>query len=769
MGRARFRVTARMRSHTGLYTALAMATAVVMHGTAWAAASTTNDGKLAPRLAVIAQAAAQRNVEPLMAPALTRQLFRQNSPLEARWNAAGQVQVYLRFDRHGAPPTFSELAALGATDIVTTPQLGVVQAWIPAANLAAAASLNDVTRLTIPRYAFVRNASPVGALPRTGSVDTEGDTILGAQQFRQTTGYTGQGMVVGVISDGDAGVSTDQGTGDLPANVWNDLNNSTWEKAANNTSGAEGTAMMEIVYDLAPGVKQLGFAAPASTVDFLTALSDFATDINANVIVDDLGFPGEAMFTNGSFANGVASFAAAHPNIHLVTAAGNDATAFWAGQWAATTLSPTLTVNKVTYTTALDFGAGSGNPKLSFEVQPGDTVSYIVEWDDPWNDNATANDPNGDYDAVLFNSSGTAIACNQGMNVSTTNGQCNQTNSQPLNTPGPQPVQGNQWQNTGKSPASVYLEIFLVNGTPGPNPGNLGNQFKILISSQTSNQIQITPDTPAGSIYGQSALPYPAEITAGAICETPACGNTSQIEPYSSQGPVQFGIPGVGTGTQPAETLYKPDFVAPDCVTVTGVGSFGSPFCGTSAAGPHLAGLIALLLSAYPSGSPYTLMQQSATPFGSATGTWTPCPATGNGIYGCGQPNMQTLLQKGIYPATSAVITSPASGGSVSSGQKVTFAGSCLGYDGSNSFTYDWNFGSSGVADSSEQNPSVTFPTAGSYTVKLTCTNKIGSGSATSSITVTASRFGGGGGLGWLTLTALLLMQLIALRRKSIA
>ncbi|MDE2460080.1 MAG: PKD domain-containing protein, partial [Gammaproteobacteria bacterium] len=396
---------------------------------------------------------------------------------------------------------------------------------------------------------------------------------------------------------------------------------------------------------------------------------------------------------------------------------------------------------------------------------PGDTVSYIVEWDDPWDDSAAANDPNGDYDAVLFNSSGAAIACNQGMNVSTTNGQCNQTNSQPLNTPGPQPIQGNQWQNTGTSPASVYLEIFLVNGTPGPNPGNLGNQFKILIASQMSNVIQVTPNTPAGSIFGQSAVgnaepstATPGEITVGAV---PA-SNASSIEPYSSQGPVQFGIPGTGTGTQPAETIQKPDFVATDCVSVTGVASFGSPFCGTSAAAPHIAGLIALLLSAYPStDNPYTLLQNSASQ-----------PAGGinpNGIYGYGLPNMMTLLASGTYPATSAVITSPASGASVSSGQKVAFAGSCLGYDGSNAFTYDWNFGSSGLPDSSEQNPSVTFTTAGSYTVKLTCTNKTGSGSATSSITVTASRFGGGGSLGWLTLTVLLLLQLIALRRKDIA
>ncbi|MGA9851783.1 MAG: PKD domain-containing protein [Gammaproteobacteria bacterium] len=733
-----------------------------------AAVSTPSMHKLDKRLTVIAAAAATQRVEPLMASALTRELFRQNSPMEARWNAAGQVQVYLHFDKYGNPPTDAELTALGATDIVVSTELSVVQAWIPADELMDATALSDVVRVTVPRYAFVKDTPQTGVLPRTGSVDTEGDTILGAQQFRQNTNYTGQGMVVGVISGGDSGVSTDQGTGDLPANVTNDPNNTAWQ-----CSGAEGTAMMEIVYDLAPGVKQFGFACPDTTADFLTALDDFAAStVNANVIVDDLGFPGEAMFTNGNFASGVASFAAAHPNVHLVTAAGNDATAFWAGTWNTMTLTTPLKVNGVTYDTALNFDTSGGqNPEATFQVQPGDTVSYIVEWNDPWDDNSTTNDPNGDYDVVLFNSSGTAIACNQGTNLSTTNGQCNQTNSNTppdsLTSPGPQPIQGNQWQNKGASPVSVYLEVFLVSGTPGPNPGNLGNNLKILISSQMSNVITLSPNTPAGSIYAQSALPYPTEITAGALCKVQACPDMGEIESYSSQGPVQFGIPGTGTGTQPTETIYKPDFVAPDCVSVTGVGGFGSTFCGTSAAGPHIAGLITLLLSAYPSTSPYTLLQQSATPFGSATPPWPPCQTTGNGIYGCGQPYMETLLQTGIYPATGAEIASPASGATIAGGTSTTFEADCLGYDGGGAFTYKWDFGTSAIGDSSSQNPSVTYNTAGTYTVTLTCTNTIGSGSTTSTVTVSAPRFSGGGGSsGVLVLAVLALMQFISMRRR---
>ena len=712
--------------------------------------------KLDARLALIAAAAAEKRLEPLMSTALTREIYRRNSPLAARWNAAGQVQVYLHYDRNGNPPDRAELAALGASGILNSPALGVVQAWIPADKLESAAALTGVARVTVPRYALVHRSPPLGAIPRTGSVDTQGDQILGASQFRATTGYTGQGMVVGVISNGDSGVSTDQGTGDLPSNIWNDPNNSTWK-----SSGAEGTAMMEIVYDLAPGVKQLGFAGPATTAEFLTALNDFSSTINANVIVDDLGFPGEAMFTNGDFANGVQQFATAHPNVRLVTAAGNDGTAFWAGSWNPYTLPSPVTINGVRYTMAMNWGTALiPNYKLQIQdPQAGDAIAYLLEWDDPWDDTSTTNDPN-DYDVVLFDSSGNPIACNQGINIGpvapATSG-CTQSNTQPLNTPGPLPVQGSG-ATLASTATTAYLEVFFGTGTPN----NPGSNLKILVYSTNSNVIQITPLT-SGGIYGQSAVGVPVgsalipgEISVGAV---PA-NNPSHIESYSSKGPVQFGIPGSGTGTQASVTIQEPSFVAPDCVDVTGVGGFGSPFCGTSAAAPHIAGLLALLMSAYPSSDdPYTLLQNSASQPGGGLNP--------NGIYGFGLPNLDTLLTSGTYPSTAAVITSPASGSTIPGGQSTTFQGSCLGYDGTGTFTYHWDFGTSAIADSGSQNPSVTYNNAGTYTVTLTCSNTVGSGSTTSSVTVTAPRFGGGGSIGLLALVTLVFMQLLSARRRK--
>jgi len=58
----------------------------------------------------------------------------------------------------------------------------------------------------------------------------------------------------------------------------------------------------------------------------------------------------------------------------------------------------------------------------------------------------------------------------------------------------------------------------------------------------------------------------------------------STLHSYSSRGPTNDG-------------RIKPDFVGPACVSTHSYLSVGYPFCGTSAATPHIAGAIALELS----------------------------------------------------------------------------------------------------------------------------------------------------------------------------
>lgn len=709
--------------------------------------SLTAHPKLGKELTPIAEAAARHAEIPLMSEALVRQALHGYSPLEPHWNSLDQVQVYLHYDPQGVTPDTAALKGLGAADIKVSPRLKVIQAWVPATALDTVAQLDGVLRVSLPRYAVRRADPPFGPRAQTGSVTTQGDKILGSASFRSATGIDGQGISVGVISDGADHISDSQKTGDLPANVWKD--------PSLGGKGDEGTAMMEIVYDLAPGLKRLGFCGPNTTADFLTCLDDFNTNIGANVIVDDLAFPGGAMFSDDDFNTGIRDFVSAHPNTHLVTATGNDATGYWQGTWNPIPLSPPgTTVNGVTYTQAEDFGGGT--PYLQISVPSGDKIAYLVEWNDPWDDKATTNDLN-DYDVVVFDnptaSSGgstghEAVACNQGTNIgpdpnNSNSTLCKQSNTQSTVSPGPRPVQGSEWTAAA---STYYLEVFLHAASPGPN-------LKILVFDMSKAvPVQVTPSTP-GSVYGHAALPSPNEISVGAVDAPDALFGNYNIESYSSLGPVEYGVTPNAT-----VSIQKPDFVAPDCVSVTGAGSFENPFCGTSAAAPHIAGLLALLMQGYPGQSPYTLLQQAATPIGTASP---------NGTYGFGIPIVTSLLSAGDYPVPAAKITAPTDGATLTAGQAEAFSGTCTADKAVGNLKFDWNFGTgSGIADSSTSAPNVTFASAGTYTVSLKCTGSSGSGSTSISVTVNAPAKSGGGSLDLLGLTALLLSA-AARRRRS--
>src|SRR5262249_10387696 len=76
------------------------------------------------------------------------------------------------------------------------------------------------------------------------------------------------------------------------------------------------------------------------------------------------------------------------------------------------------------------------------------------------------------------------------------------------------------------------------------------------------------------------------------------------VEASSSDGLRHIFYRGDGTAITPGnvsssggQVLQKPDFTGADCVKVTGAGGFPVPFCGTSAAAPHVAAIAALVKS----------------------------------------------------------------------------------------------------------------------------------------------------------------------------
>src|SRR5262249_62113079 len=118
------------------------------------------------------------------------------------------------------------------------------------------------------------------------------------------------GMRMGVLSDGVSKLAASQALGDLPLKVT--------ILPGQNGSGDEGTAMLEIIYDLAPGA-QLYFASGGNGVaSFAKNIRDLRA-AGCDIIVDDIGYFVESPFHDGQPANLVSTTKGA-----LITQAVND-------------------------------------------------------------------------------------------------------------------------------------------------------------------------------------------------------------------------------------------------------------------------------------------------------------------------------------------------------------------------------------------------------------------------------------------------------------
>jgi hypothetical protein len=121
----------------------------------------------------------RQNAKELGACALSNRLVRVNEE--------GSIQTYVHVHSFGAEQK-ALLESYEAVIEIANEELGVIQAWIPFDKIYEVAELPFVKRITPPRY---------GA-PRTGSVTTEGDTILNADELRALKGFDGSGVKVGM-------------------------------------------------------------------------------------------------------------------------------------------------------------------------------------------------------------------------------------------------------------------------------------------------------------------------------------------------------------------------------------------------------------------------------------------------------------------------------------------------------------------------------------------------------------------------------------------
>ncbi|MGZ8845236.1 MAG: Calx-beta domain-containing protein [Pyrinomonadaceae bacterium] len=412
-----------------------------------------------------------------------------------------------------------------------------------------------------------------GFLTSVGTRQSEGDVVHRANTARGAFNVDGTGIKIGVLSNGVASLGASQASGDLgPVTVL----------PGQGGSGDEGTAMLEIVHDLAPGAQLFFASANGSPATFAQNIRNLRT-AGCDIIVDDVFYFVETPFQDGqalaivSNTNG----GAIEQAVIDVTAAGalyfssagnqgnkdaNTASCFQGDfvDGGANALLPGGTVN--------NFGGGT----LFDQVTQASGNPTNLYWADPLGGSSN------DYDLFVLNSTGTAVVS------SSTNVQSG--------TQDP-------FEQVAATAANNRIVVFKKTGAAA-------RFFHITTNANGAGRLAITTEgttkghSTAANAYGVSAAP--------AVGPFPnAFSGTSLLETFTSDGPRRLFFNSDGTAITPGNFTstggllrQKPDITAADGVSVTGVGGFSNPFFGTSAAAPHAAAIAGLIKQAKPAFTP---------------------------------------------------------------------------------------------------------------------------------------------------------------------
>ena len=388
---------------------------------------------------------------------------------------------------------------------------------------------------------------------------SEGVRAHAADTARETTKVTGVGTKLCALSDGVDSLAASQAAGELPAvdvlpNMAGD--------------GDEGTAMLEILHDMAPGA-ELGFAtafiSDASFADNIRALRADGCD----VIVDDILYFNESPFEDGPIAQAVNDVTA--DGALYFSSAGNEGNTLdgTSGNYEGAFRGSGRTVGKF---------AGEAH-----DFDPG-TAVQVFEPISPDSDNGVpvtlfwANRLGAaadDYDLYLFNGAGQVVDFAQ----NTQDGDDDPYEILFTPTAGGSGLRLAVVRFTRRAallPAQRAARALRGGGRPAGlgHPGRDARAFRGRGGVQHRRRARrgaaavLTepgdPPNPSG--------PFPGSFTAAQLPER-----------FTSDGPRRVFF-------RPAEQVrQKPDFTAADGVN-TSVAGF-KPFFGTSAAAPHAAAI----------------------------------------------------------------------------------------------------------------------------------------------------------------------------------
>ena len=473
-----------------------------------------------------------------------------------------RVMVDIRSDV--TPEVLARIRALGGNIVDRLPRYRSIRARLTPEAAVALAEMDAVQTIRPADEGRTRQEKDTGSALRaaTSKVNTsEGDTAHRADSARSTYGVDGTGIGIGVLSTGVQTLAERQASGDLPGRVT--------VLPGQAGSGAEGTAVLEIVHDLAPGA-ELYFATGSSGQARFAANIEALCDAGANVIVDDIGYLSEAVFQDDLVAQGVN--AAVADGCYFFSAAGNEGnlndgtSGVWEGDYDAGTA---LTLNGENVGVRHEFESGVEENTLasrSFRLGGYWVGDIVLQWADPWG--ASGND----YDLFLVDAAGNVIESST------------------------------DTQDGSQDPIESIDTLIFRNDDFRLVVVKASGSDRYLRLQVFDGQLEIAT---AGNTYGHAAAEKAFGIGQVNVRTAGGTGGifngTESVLRSSSDGPRRIFFEPDGTAitagnftSTGGKLLNKPDLAAASCVTTATPGF--SRFCGTSAAAPHAAAIAALVL-----------------------------------------------------------------------------------------------------------------------------------------------------------------------------
>ncbi|HVT59454.1 MAG TPA: proprotein convertase P-domain-containing protein [Thermoanaerobaculia bacterium] len=464
--------------------------------------------------------------------------------------------------RTGMKSIIRQLQATGAEIRMISFRYLSLRARVPLAQIEALAALPEVRRVDLARRA------------RTQADVNEGDATHRAAEARSFFGISGAGVKICALSNGVSSLAQLQANGDLPPSV--DV------LPGQAGSGDEGTAMLEILHDLAPGA-QLGFATAINgEASFAQNILDLRNVLHCDIIVDDVAYFRESPFQDLDVAQSVNSVTAA--GALYFSSAGNDGnldagtSGTWQGDFKANgNLDPVLGTGAGT---THDFGDAGQSDLVTRSSQQ----AVTLHWADPFN---TACD---DYNLYLLDTALTSV-----MDQSTNIQDC---------SPGSDPFEATGAASTGErvvvtktSGADVMIFVQAPRGTLQLATAGCAHGH-----NSAANAFAVAAAPAAGADQpGDPSGPYPGPFTGAQLAETFTCDGPRRIF-FDNAGNLLPGAPAGNFSSSGGVVRQKPDITAADGVSSDTAGF--NPFFGTSAAVAHAAAIAGLLKSALPGLAP---------------------------------------------------------------------------------------------------------------------------------------------------------------------